>query len=239
VKRHDFPESGTSSGFVGRLRLGLRILPLSPWRQLISTQWLNPTQRKARTNVTPTPEIGLYAIFAGAALLLFVGIGFFIHYFGVANCQMLVTGNTPTRRPTLAPPDAEEAYLRENSILPHSPDAAQGNSDPFHQGGFRERRGTPRRSGNPVDVLLSDAKAEVEPLAGIVLDRSGTGLALELWAEGDVRPGTIITVRPRKASSDANWIRVIVRRCEQRKDSWALGCEFIRPPGAHAMMEFG
>src|SRR5579871_6843399 len=74
------------------------------------------------------------------------------------------SGNTPTRRPTLAPPDDEEAYLRENSMLPYSPEVAEGGSDPFDQGGFRERRGAPRRSGNPVDVLLSDAKAEVEPL---------------------------------------------------------------------------
>lgn len=216
--------------------------------------------------LNPTPEIGLYAVGAGVLLLLFTVVVLFVRSFGNREDQAPAkpplgrrtgfkppsatgrksgfkppsrTGNTPTRRPTLAAPDEEEAYLRENSMLPYSPDAAAGGSDPFQQGSSRERRSAPRRAGNPVDVLLSDAKSEVEPIAGIVLDRSATGLGLELWVEGDIRPGTIITVRPRKSSADASWIKVIVRRSERRKDSWLLGCEFIRPPGVHAMMEFG
>jgi hypothetical protein len=76
-------------------------------------------------------------------------------------------------------------------------------------------------------------------VAGVVLDRSASGLALELWTEGDVAPGTILSVRPRRASSDASWVRIIVRRCERRKDSWVLGCEFVKRPGVNAMMEFG
>jgi hypothetical protein len=216
--------------------------------------------------LNPTPELGLYAIGAGVILLLLTVVIFVIRSSSVKEERPPLgsslgrktgfkppsttgrrsgfkppsrSGSNSGRRPTLAPPDDEEEYLRENSMLPYSPDSVEGKSDPFHQGGFRERRSAPRRAGNPVDVLLSDSKSEAEPVAGIVLDRSATGLGLELWAEGDIRPGTIITVRPRKASSDSSWVRVIVRRCEKRKDSWLLGCEFIRPPGVHAMMEFG
>lgn len=136
-------------------------------------------------------------------------------------------------------PDEDEDYLREHSMLPYSPEVADGGSDPFHEGGFRERRRAPRRKGNTVDVLLSDDKAEVQPISGIVIDRSTTGLALELYAEGEVEPGTVISVRPRKGSGDLVWTRVVVRRCEKRRSSWILGCQFVRPPSGTAMMDFG
>jgi hypothetical protein len=135
--------------------------------------------------------------------------------------------------------DSQEAYLREHSMLPHSPETASGDSDPFVEGSTRERRSAPRRKGNPVDVLLSDAAAEVDPVTGVVLDRSATGLALELWVEGDVAPGTIISVRPKRPTADATWTRVIVRRCERKRTTWVLGCEFVRPPGVNTLMEFG
>lgn len=146
------------------------------------------------------------------------------------------------RRP--APPtdsvdEADEAYLREHSMLPDSPENAGGGSDPFLEGGSHERRGAPRRRGNPIDVLLSDADAEIEPISGIVLDRSSTGLALELWSEGEVAPGTVISVRPRRTTANTVWTKVVVKRCEKRRTSWVLGCQYVRAPGMNAMMEFG
>jgi hypothetical protein len=144
--------------------------------------------------------------------------------------------------------DAEEAYLREHSMLPYSPENAGGGSDPgaegsasdpFLEGGFRERRRAPRRKGNPVDVILTDDQEEVEPVAGVVIDRSATGLALELWSEGDIEPGTIISVRPRRNGADPTWTRVMVKRCEKRRTSWVLGCQYVRPPDVNRMMEFG
>jgi hypothetical protein len=136
------------------------------------------------------------------------------------------------------PPASEHdpRYVAEHSILPDSVPRAADDSDPFSHGSFNERRGAPRRKGNPVDVLLSDAKAEVEPVHGLVIDRSLTGLALELDQEGEVDIGTIISVRPSKGEV---WIRVIVRRREQTRSGWVLGCEFVRPPDSTSMLHFG
>jgi PilZ domain len=203
--------------------------------------------------LTPSPELGYFAMAAGAAIFSLVAIIFLVRHLRtppIAVPEKSVFGrksgfkpslhkdSTPHNRPEpLA--DGEENYLRENSMLPYSPEGAQGSSDPFLEGGTHERRSAPRRAGNPVDILLSDSQAEVEPVAGIVLDRSATGIALELWAEGDVSPGTVLSIRSRRATSDSSWVRVIVRRCERRRASWVLGCEFVRPPGVHAMMEFG
>jgi hypothetical protein len=149
----------------------------------------------------------------------------------------------PKSKPRLLPDSAEdeadEAYLREHSMLPYSPENAGGGSDPFLEGGSHERRGAPRRKGNPIDVLLSDDNMEVEPVAGIVIDRSTTGLALELWSDGEVAPGTIISIRPRRTTTNTVWTKVVVKRCEKRRSSWVLGCQYVRPPGSNAMMEFG
>ena len=134
---------------------------------------------------------------------------------------------------------AQEAYLREHSVLPEDvPEDAEG-SDPFSSGSACDRRGAPRRRGNPVDILLSDAKIEVHPVRGVIVDRSVTGLGLELEEEGEVDPGTIISVRPKFAPDSTPWVRVIVRRREKTKIGWLLGCEFVKPPDGSALIQFG
>lgn len=134
---------------------------------------------------------------------------------------------------------ADDAFLRERSVLPETvPEDPQG-SDPFSSGSMYDRRTAPRRKGNPVDVLLSDAKVEVAPVHGVILDRSVTGLALELEEEGEVEPGTIISVRPKSAMDSTAWVRVIVRRREKTKLGWILGCEFVKPPDGSALIQFG
>src|SRR5262249_59657642 len=96
-------------------------------------------------------------------------------------------------------------YMQKHSILPEHGRQSLADSDPFLQGGFVERRGAARPQGHAVDVLLSDANGEVEPVQGLVIDRSLTGLGLEVWEDGEVEPGTVISVRPKRASAATTW----------------------------------
>jgi hypothetical protein len=111
--------------------------------------------------------------------------------------------------------------------------------DPFVQGGSNERRTAPRRRGNPVSVLVSDAEVVVEPVRGWVLDRSGTGLGLELLEEGEVAIGTILSIRPTEASEHVPWVRIEVRNRQKVGTTWRLGCQFVKPPAWDVLMRFG
>jgi hypothetical protein len=134
--------------------------------------------------------------------------------------------------------EADEEYLQEHSILPNTVPRSTSDSDPFSDGSFTERRLAPRRHGKPVLVLLSDEQREVEPVKGHVIDRSVSGLGLQLEEEGEVEPGTVISVRPKDAP-EAAWVKLIVRNCERNGSLWRLGCEFVRPPDGISLMQFG
>jgi hypothetical protein len=111
-------------------------------------------------------------------------------------------------------------------------------SDPFMQGSSFERRKAPRRGGNPIAILVSDADAEVEPVRGWVLDRSVGGLGLELEEEGQVDVGTLLSVRPAEGSY-VPWVKVEVRTCRKIGSAWRLGCKYLRSPVADIQMRFG
>jgi len=111
--------------------------------------------------------------------------------------------------------------------------------DPFTQGSARERRGAPRRRGNPVPILVSDADNAVTPVRGWVMDRSGGGLGLELEEEGEVDIGTVLSVRPLDAPDTVPWVKIEVRNRQLCGSTWRLGCMFVRPPAWDVMMRFG
>jgi len=113
----------------------------------------------------------------------------------------------------------------------------QSSSDPFIEGSSSERRTAPRRRGNSVPILVSDADGVASPRHGIVVDRSIGGLGLRLDLEVPV--GSVITVRPEEASPGASWIQVEVIRCTQVGDSWRVGCQFLRTPAYATLLLFG
>jgi hypothetical protein len=150
---------------------------------------------------------------------------------GVAGIYVLYR----LRRPQLA----GEAHLREYPSLPaEAQPSPLDDGDPFSDGSFTERRVAPRRNGRPVLVLLSDERAQVEPVPGHVIDRSVTGLGVTIEEEGELEPGTIISIRPRN-SPDIPWTKLIVRSCNRTGTTWRLGCEFVRPPDSISLMKFG
>jgi hypothetical protein len=126
--------------------------------------------------------------------------------------------------------DEEEA---DQGITPQ-----EDPNDPFTKGASYERRRAARRRGNPVAVLITDAETVVDPVVGYVVDRSVTGLGLELEQEGEVEPGTVLSIRVEKTTTNP-WIQVVVRNRRHVDGHWHLGCQFVKPVDYNSMMHFG
>jgi hypothetical protein len=105
----------------------------------------------------------------------------------------------------------------------------------FLCGVTRDRRASPRREGNSVEVLLR-RDARHEPIRGWVLDRSGGGIRVltdrPVAAQGawQIRPS-----RPEKA----DWTGVVVRSCRQEGEQYEVGLQFQATPSWGDMREFG
>ncbi len=100
-----------------------------------------------------------------------------------------------------------------------------------------DRRTSPRRKGNLVAVLISDAQGAAEPIEGWVVDRSPGGLGL--LVDEEMAVGSVVTVRPGKARSDTRWIQVQVKSCRRERNSWNLGCQFVQKPAWSELRWFG
>jgi hypothetical protein len=109
--------------------------------------------------------------------------------------------------------------------------------DPFVYGSALERRLALRRGGNPVEVLLSDAGATQEPVKGWVLDRSVGGLCL--MVAGQIKPGTVLSVRAVNAPVTAHWVQIEVKCARDVEGTWELGCQFLKTPPWNIMLLFG
>ena len=109
--------------------------------------------------------------------------------------------------------------------------------DPFVHGSAQEKRRSIRRKGNPVTVLVSDAKAEAPPQRGSVLDRSHGGLRLRI-AES-VEPGTILSIRAAHVGAIVPWVQLEVRTCTRDDAGWELGCQYVKAPPSSVQWLFG
>jgi hypothetical protein len=89
-----------------------------------------------------------------------------------------------------------------------------------------ERRGLPRRKGNPVSVLLSNSNGQPFNFQGVVVDRSPDGLCLVVDHPVDV--GTLLRVRPVHDLIGADWFPIEVRSCRPELKIWILGCRFAQ-----------
>jgi hypothetical protein len=109
--------------------------------------------------------------------------------------------------------------------------------DPFDQGSVGERRVAARRKGNPVEILVTDAETQGEPVLGWVVDRSLSGLSLMLSEE--LAEGTILSVKPRQHPPATPWVKVQVRNCTRDSAGFVIGCEFERVPPWGVLLLFG
>jgi hypothetical protein len=136
----------------------------------------------------------------------------------------------------------ETAKLIPRPASAAAPSTASGRAshpqyDPFVDGSALERRTALRRKGNPVLVHISDAEAKAKPTTGWVMDRSTTGLCLQVEEAMAVR--TILCVRAGDAPKGTIWIQIEVKNCRQKGNSWEIGCEFVQPPPWGIMLLFG
>jgi hypothetical protein len=99
-----------------------------------------------------------------------------------------------------------------------------------------DRRSSPRRKGNRVEVFLTD-DSKRPPLLGWVVDRSMGGLCLIV--EKPLKEGTILNVRPRLAPQTAPWTAIEIRSCRCDGTEWEVGCRFLKPPQWNDLLLFG
>jgi len=123
--------------------------------------------------------------------------------------------------PTPAPPSS----MRTQPPVPTSPEPST------------ERRGSPRRKGNPVSVLVSLDIPGANPVESWIVDRSRGGLCLLLDEPRTV--GTVLKVRPSKAGPGARWVQVEVRSCRPERSSFRVGCQFLEELSWSQLQLFG
>jgi hypothetical protein len=109
--------------------------------------------------------------------------------------------------------------------------------DPFVHGSATERRLALRRTGNPREVLVSDADLTAEPYLAWVVDRSTGGLRLATGEE--VAVGKVLSVRALNAPVSIPWVQAEVRSCQREEGGWEVGCQFLKTPTWSVMLLFG
>lgn len=102
---------------------------------------------------------------------------------------------------------------------------------------YADRRGSPRREGQPVRVMLASNTLRNGAGDGYVIDRSTGGLKLATQAA--VPPGTTVQVRAVDAPDTVGFVTVIVRSCRKNTDYYELGCEFEKTPPWNVLLLFG
>jgi hypothetical protein len=102
-----------------------------------------------------------------------------------------------------------------------------------------ESRFTRSQRRAPVPILVSDVEVTVEPVTGWVINRNVEGLTLELEEEGQVDPGTVLSVRPKEGDVSLPWVQVEVTRGKAVKGGWHLACRYVKTPPYNIRMLFG
>jgi hypothetical protein len=99
-----------------------------------------------------------------------------------------------------------------------------------------QRRSALRRTGNPVDVQITDSMSK-SPAPAVVIDRSLRGLCIAI--DHPHRVGSLVNVRPVKSDRSTEWVSVKVRNCRYVGRAYELGCEFEKVPPASVLILFG
>ncbi len=102
---------------------------------------------------------------------------------------------------------------------------------------YADRRGSARREGQPVRVMLASNTFRNGAGDGYVIDRSTGGL--KLATQSAVPPGTTVQVRAVDAPDTVGFVTVIVRSCRKNADFYELGCEFEKTPPWNVLLLFG
>jgi hypothetical protein len=126
--------------------------------------------------------------------------------------------------------------LRRRRDVAAVPDPAANASATASTLSFTERRQSPRRWGDPIQVFLWDENPLQQPVRGWIVNRSTGGLGLS--AAQPVLEGTLLSVRISIAPDTVPWTRVQVKSCIPSAGRWILGCQFIEPPPQEILLMF-
>lgn len=126
-------------------------------------------------------------------------------------------------------------FFRRRTAKPAAEQAAE--HDPFVLGSRLEKRQHQRRRGGCATVLISDGSGTAAPYQAVVIDRSASGLRLEV--DRPVRVGSLLSIRPAHAAEMIPWVQVEVRNQRPAGESWEIGCLFLRPPPSTVLWMFG
>jgi hypothetical protein len=102
---------------------------------------------------------------------------------------------------------------------------------------YADRRGSVRREGQPVRVVLAANTFRNGAADGYVIDRSTGGL--KIAAQVAVAPGSTLQVRAADAPDTVGFVTVIVRSCRKTDHHYELGCEFEKTPPWNVLLLFG
>ena len=102
---------------------------------------------------------------------------------------------------------------------------------------YADRRGTVRRDGAPVRVLLSSTSFRNGVNDGYVVDRSTGGL--KVLIQSAMAPGSTMQVRAANAPDTIGFVTLSVRSCRKHTDHFELGCEFEKTPPWNVLLLFG
>jgi hypothetical protein len=102
---------------------------------------------------------------------------------------------------------------------------------------YADRRGSTRREGQAVRVLLSSPTFRNGVTDGFVLDRSTGGLRIAMPT--GIAPGSTMQVRAVNAPDTVGFVTVIIRSCRKNGDFFEIGCEFEKTPPWNVLLLFG
>lgn len=135
----------------------------------------------------------------------------------------------PFRRPrSAAVPEA----LPPRAISPKAVDAVINPATPSQP----ERRQSPRRWGDPIEVFLRGEMTTAEPARGWVKNRSAGGLCISV--SRPVPEGAILEVRFTLAPDTIPWVRAQVKGCRSATGRWMLHCQYLGDPSPEAVLLF-
>jgi len=101
---------------------------------------------------------------------------------------------------------------------------------------FTERRQSPRRWGDPVQVFIWDENPANELARGWIVNRSTGGLGLS--AAQPALEGALLSVRLTVGPDTSPWTRLQVKSCIPSTGRWILGCQFVEPPPREVLLMF-
>lgn len=103
-----------------------------------------------------------------------------------------------------------------------------------------DQRGTFRRKGNPIEVLVTTPEDKKNPSVASLLDRSMGGMRLALF--DGMAVGSVISIRPINANEMVPWVDLEIKSCRpsvEMPGKFDIGCQYVKAPPYSIQLLFG